>query len=236
MAGLAGCSGDASSPDDANGTSGTHAQPTADPSGSPTAELPFATGQSGEGTFYTATGEGSCGYARSPKDLDVAALNTAQWNSAAYCGMCVHVVAPHGEITLRIVDSCPTCKKGDLDFSESAFAKVEDKVTGRIPITWKAVPCTVSGPVTYVTNEGSTKYWTAVQVRNHRLPILSMEIETAAGMVKAVRESWNYFILPKGNGKDGPLKVRITATTGATLDDTLPDPNGPKATTGHANF
>jgi expansin len=207
-----------------------------DTSGESAGELPFSPKQSGEGTFYGATGEGSCGYPASPGNLDVAALNTAQWDTARYCGMCVQVNGPKGAITVRVVDSCPTCKRGDLDLSESAFTKLADRSVGRIPITWKAVPCAVSGAVRYVTKDGSSKYWTAIQVRNHRIPVESLEIETTTGMVKAERQSWNYFVLPKGNGKDGAFKVKLTATTGTVLQDTLPSPDGGKSYSGTANF
>jgi expansin len=207
-----------------------------DTSGATSGQLPFSPQQSGEGTFYGATGEGTCGYPASPGNLDVAALNTSQWDTARYCGMCVQVNGPKGAITVRVVDSCPTCKKGDLDLSESAFTKLADRSVGRIPITWKAVPCATSGAVRYVIKEGSSKYWTAIQVRNQRLPVDSLEIETSTGMVKAERQSWNYFVLPKGNGKDGAFKVKVTSTTGAVLQDTLPSPDGGKNYSGTANF
>ncbi|KAI9006271.1 RlpA-like double-psi beta-barrel-protein domain-containing protein-containing protein [Phycomyces nitens] len=95
---------------------------------------------SGDGTFY-GVGLGSCGSSDGNNDL-VAALNAPQMgnvpnpNNNPNCGRRATVKGPKGTVTVRIVDTCPPCKKGDLDLSPAAFGKIADFDAGRVHITW----------------------------------------------------------------------------------------------------
>lgn len=190
----------------------------------------------GQATYYDATGAGACSFPASPQDLDVAAVSASHYGKAVYCGACLDVKGPKGSVVVRAVDLCPGCKAGSLDLSPQAFAKIADLKTGVVPITWSVVRCNVQGPVQYYTKDGSSKYWTAIQVRNHAVPIRSLEIEKAGAFVAAPRESYNFFVLPSGSGTDGPFKVRLTADNGAVLEDTIASPKQLILTAGHANF
>jgi expansin (peptidoglycan-binding protein) len=95
---------------------------------------------SGEATYYAADGTGACGFAASPNDLFVAAMNKAQY-AKSVCGKCVSVTGPKGTVKVRIVDLCPGCSFGSLDLSEQAFAKISPLSAGRVKITWSFVPC-----------------------------------------------------------------------------------------------
>ena len=79
----------------------------------------------------------------------------------------------------------------------------------------------MTGNVAYHFKDGSNAYWTALQVRNHRLPIAKLEIEKGGVFLEVSRASYNYFVDPAGTGS-GPIHVRITAVDGQTLEDTLP--------------
>ena len=63
----------------------------------------------------------------------------------------------------------------NLDLSESAFAKIADPKDGRISISYELVSCKVTGNIAYHFKDGSSKFWTAIQVRNHRVPISKLE-------------------------------------------------------------
>jgi expansin (peptidoglycan-binding protein) len=184
---------------------------------------PLSPRVTGIATYYDADGTGACSFDASPNDLDVAAMNIEEWSGSAVCGECVDVFGPSGEVTVRVVDQCPGCKKGHLDLSRQAFAKIAPLSAGRVAIEWQVVPCAVTGPVAYRFKEGSSKYWTAIQVRNHRLPVQKLEYERAGAFVGIRRESYNYFVVPSGVG-DTPngLRVRATAIDGTTLEDRLP--------------
>lgn len=94
----------------------------------------------GDGTYYNA-GMGSCGKTNTDHDM-IAALNAPQMgyapnpNNNPMCGKYAKVKGPKGTVRVKIVDTCPPCKKGSLDLSPAAFMKIADLAAGRVPITW----------------------------------------------------------------------------------------------------
>jgi expansin (peptidoglycan-binding protein) len=192
--------------------------------------------QNGLITFYDANGAGNCSFPPSPENLDVAAMNIGQYQDSAVCGACAEIEGPKGNLRVRIVDSCPDCPTlGHLDLSREAFAKIADPVAGRVNVRWRMVTCDVQGPVRYHIKDGSSQWWTAIQVRNHRVPVTKLEYWKNGAWVNVKRESYNYFVDPSGMGT-GPLKVRVTASDGQTLEDTLPGPNSNALYDGAAQF
>ncbi|KAJ2799487.1 hypothetical protein H4R21_003527, partial [Coemansia helicoidea] len=99
----------------------------------------------GDGTYFS-PGLGSCGKVNTDSDL-IAAINAPQYgvyanpNHAAVCGRCALVTGPLGTVKVTITDRCPVCKHGDLDLSPTAYNKIALEVEGRVPISWKFVPC-----------------------------------------------------------------------------------------------
>jgi expansin len=181
--------------------------------------------QDGIITFYDADGTGNCLYDPSPQDLDVAAMYPADYLGGAVCGACVDIEGPKRTLRVRIVDSCPTCSfRGHLDLSAQAFEKLADPIDGRVKVRWRMVSCdTMAGPVRYRFMNGSSEFWAGIQVLNHRLPVTKLEYWKNDAWVAVKRESYNYFVEPSGMGA-GPIKVRVTAMSGQTLEDTLPGP------------
>jgi len=174
----------------------------------------------GEGTYYAADGSGNCSFPATPGDPLVAAMNHTDYAASAVCGACVTITGESGaEVTVRIVDQCPECPQGDIDMHPDAFALLADPALGRIPISWRYSPCAVSGPIVYHFKEGSNPFWTAVQIRNHVVPILSVEAKDAGGAyVALVRADYNFFIAESGLG-EGPYSFRVTNTSGDVLED-----------------
>ncbi len=179
----------------------------------------------GMATFYDADGSGNCSFDATPGDLDVVALALPEYDGSASCGACLRVTGPDGEVTVRVVDSCPSCQGHDvnLDLSRSAFAKIADPKRGRIPITYQLVACAVSGNLAYHFKSGSSKYWTAIQVRNHKLPVAKLEYRRGSSWVAMPRAKYNYFVAEDGVGDqpDG-LHLRVTAMDGQQVEETLP--------------
>jgi expansin (peptidoglycan-binding protein) len=198
--------------------------PAGSSSGTPPTGQTYSTEkQTGIATYYDADGSGNCSFPATPADLDVAAFNTEEYAGSATCGACVHVKGARGQVTVRIVDRCPECQKGHLDLSREAFAKIDEPQKGRVPIEYQIVPCSTEGNVSYHVKDGASKWWTALQVRNHKLPIATMEYERGGSFVAMKRESYNYFVEASGVGdQPGGLKVRITSVDGQSLVDTLP--------------
>jgi expansin (peptidoglycan-binding protein) len=146
-------------------------------------------------------------------------MNEADYGTSALCGACVEVTGPRGATTVRITDRCPECAPGDIDLAAAVFAEIADPIAGRVPITWEVVPCVVSGPVRYFFKDGSNPWWLAVQVRDHRHPIASLEMLGADGTFQALRrERYNFFINDQSPG-EGPYTFRITDAYGHTQID-----------------
>lgn len=175
---------------------------------------------SGEATYYTfASGAGSCMFDSTPGDLMVAAMNRNDYAGSQVCGECVSVTGPKGTILVRVVDLCPECPQGNLDLSPLAFSQIGDIELGHVPITWQLVPCPVIGPITYHFKEGSNQWWTAVQIRNHRYPISSVEYLTTQQKYKLLeRVGYNYFVESAGMGP-GQYTFRVTDIYGHVLVD-----------------
>ncbi|RJS19719.1 hypothetical protein DRW03_22150 [Corallococcus sp. H22C18031201] len=202
-----------------------------DPSGG---GLPLGEQQKGIATFYNATGAGNCSFEPNG-DLMVAAINTTQYARSATCGQCVDVVGPKGTVRVRIVDQCPDCDKGHLDLSREAFAKVADMSLGRVDISWTPVSCDVAGNIEYHFKDGSNPDWTALQIRNHRLPIQKLEWKRDGDWKAIAREDYNYFVATSGVGT-GSFQVRVTASDGQQLTDTLPKVLDNASVPGSAQF
>lgn len=174
----------------------------------------------GEATYYNeADGGGNCSFDPTPQDLMVGAMNHTDYADSAICGAYVELTGPNGTITVRIVDQCPECPAGNIDLSTSAFAKIAELDKGRVPITWRIVSPDISGPIRYQFKEGSSQWWTAVQIRNHRNPIAKFEYLDKNGQFKAVpRQDYNYFVESSGMGP-GPYTFRVTDSSGNVLTD-----------------
>jgi expansin (peptidoglycan-binding protein) len=191
---------------------------------------------SGDGTYYAATGAGNCSFPASPDDLRVAAMNAVDYCTADWCGACVNVTGPQGSVTVRIVDQCPECAQGDLDLSPEAFEMVSPLSAGRIPITWHEVPCDVSGPIAYHFKDGANAYWTAIQIRNHRYPIATVEARDAGGSYTSMpRLEYNFFVEEAGLGP-GPYALRVTDTRGHVIEDDGVELGDDVTRTGGAQF
>jgi expansin (peptidoglycan-binding protein) len=202
--------------------------------GGPKQALPLGEKREGVATYYDADGSGACSFEPS-SDLDVAALGDALFAQSAACGACYRVKGPRGEVTVRAVDLCPGCGDTHFDLSASAFAKVADPVEGRVKIEFEAVTCEVSGNLAFQFKDGSSQWWTAIQVRNHRLPIQSLEWKKDGRWVPIRREPYNYFVESAGMG-EGAVTLRTTASDGQVLEDTLPGVRAEEVFSGAGQF
>ena len=199
---------------------------------------PFAT-RSGQATYYDADGGGNCSFDPSPSDLMVGAMNQTDYYNSLTCGAYVQVNGPKGAVVIRIVDRCPECPVGNIDLSREAFAKIADLVQGRVPITWKIISPALSGPIVYRFKDGSSKWWLAVQIRNHRNPIWQVEFRDTDGLFKALeRQEYNYFVEPASHSGPVPesLTLRVTDIYGHVLTDSGIPLVAETSTSGHAQF
>lgn len=184
--------------------------------------IPLEEFRNGVITFYDADGAGHCSFDPSPFDLDVAAVTQADslYGNATWCGSCAEIEGPLGTVLVRIVDSCPECQVNHLDLSPQAFAKIAKLDDGLVNVRWRFVSCPVRGNLRYFFKPDSTPFWTAIQVRNHSLPITKFEWWKDDTWVPVARTDYNYFEIE--NMGTGPIRLRVTASSGQALDHDLP--------------
>ncbi|MBX3203611.1 MAG: hypothetical protein KF764_01020 [Labilithrix sp.] len=147
-----------------------------------------------------------------------------EYAASASCGACLLVKGPKGEVTVRVTDSCPGCEGSgiNLDLSAQAFAKIAEPKEGRVAVTYQLVSCATSGNIAYRFKDGSSKWWTAIQIRNHRVPIAKVEYRKDGAWIAMSRESYNYFVEASGVGdQPGGLELRVTGIDGQVLEDKL---------------
>lgn len=185
----------------------------------PNSIIPFGPIFNGEGTYYYGDGSGACLFPPIPGNPMYAAMNYPQYGNSDFCGAYVNVTGPLGSVIVRIVDMCPECQQGDIDLSPEAFAQIANLSQGRVPISWQQVSYPLPGPIIYHFKDGSNQWWTAVQIRNHRNPIVMLEYQTSNGSwVTVPRTTYNYFVESSGMGP-GPYTFRVTDVFGHTLVD-----------------
>jgi len=193
---------------------------------------------SGDGTAYgDATNGGNCLFPKKEyyNDMMYAALNNKQYNLDMGCGLCALVVStsdPYKAIRVRIIDQCPECEHGSLDFSDKAFKALSNKAPARIKITWALIPCDIdvnewpalvkpNSPIKFQFKTGSTQFWGEVEVFNTRYPVAKVEFLSNGSYVELSRRAYNYWSLKSGGFGAGPYTFRVTLA-----DDTVIEAKG----------
>jgi len=194
----------------------------------------------GVATWYNANGySGTCSLDTMPVKYIGTAMSSSQWFGANICGACLNVYGPNNKTTKVMVSNmCPNCGTNHLDLDPIAFTKLAPKKTGRLNnIKWKIVPCNYNRPVQYHFKIGSSRWWFALQVLYHNVPVVSMEISTNGGKkwTKVERLDYNYFVNNSGFGP-GPYTVRITGENGQKLVDRGIKPGNNTVFNGKKNF
>jgi len=190
---------------------------------------------SGDGTAYgDATSGGNCLFPKKEyyKDMMYAALNNKQYNIDMGCGLCALVVStsdPYKAIRVRIIDQCPECEHGSLDFSDKAFKALSGKDPARIKITWALIPCDIDvneypalvkpdSPIKFQFKSGSTEFWGEVEVFNTRYPVAKVDFLSGGSYVSLYRRAYNYWALNSGGFGKGPYTFRVTLADSTVIE------------------
>jgi len=200
----------------------------------------FTQPQTGDGTYYGGNiAGGACslyplpsfanpGGSLSTNQVNLIALNEGQFAGSLSCGMCLQMSGtgtgsganPIGQNIYAVVtDICPGCPSGLIDLGYTG--------DGKWGITWKAVDCPTIGGLQYMF-QGSNPYYIKLQVRNHKIPVQSVEFKTPTGTyVAGQRSSDNFFIMSSGYpfpltiSVTNPLELRITSINGEVITDAI---------------
>lgn len=185
---------------------------------------------SGDGTAYgMITNGGNCLFPKDEyySDMMFAALNHDQYFDDMGCGLCALVVStsnPHKPIRIRVIDQCPECEHGSLDFSDKAFKELTNMDPARVKITWALIPCDVDileypalvekdSKIKFQFKTGSSRFWYQVEIFNTKYPVALVEIEINGEFIEMKREAHNYWSRPEANGADageGPYTFKVT--------------------------
>ncbi|KAI6022705.1 RlpA-like double-psi beta-barrel-protein domain-containing protein-containing protein [Pisolithus marmoratus] len=107
---------------------------------------------------YYAVGLGACGQTNQPSDF-IVALNSAQYGGGQYCFQMITITVNGKTGQAQIMDECPGCPYGGLDFSEGLFTYFSDLSAGVLYGTWNfgsAPTTTWQAPTTTWTPTTST--------------------------------------------------------------------------------
>lgn len=177
-----------------------------------------STWYTGEGTQYggiAGSNGGNCGIFVEEGDFYHCAMNHIQYDSSYACGACVKVQGPIGEITVKVVDRCPECKMGDIDFSTDAFTTIAKLEDGRVPIKWRFVPCEENKNIKVLFEKGTSPFYFKALFYDIKYRIKSIEYKRSDGTYAPIhREMYNYFVEQKGidenSSQCGPYSFRLT--------------------------
>ncbi|GLY47050.1 expansin EXLX1 family cellulose-binding protein [Lentzea sp. NBRC 102530] len=163
--------------------------------------------RSGVATFYDSDGGGACSYDPGPDPL-TAAMNETDYEGSAACGAHLLVESGGKRITVRVTNLCPApCRPGQLDLSAEAFAQLAPPVRGEIPVTWTLVSPETPKKIALRYKSGSSRYWCAVQVLDHRNPVVRLEVLVGGQWRRLGRAEYNYFLAEDGAGCGGPIAI-----------------------------
>jgi expansin (peptidoglycan-binding protein) len=136
--------------------------------------------------------------------------------SGAYCDACIEVTTDQGRsAVMRVVTYGVTTAPNNIDVSQAAF----DAITlGEYPRTmrWHLVSCSNGGPLYYQFQTGANIWWTSLWVRNPRIAIATVEVQSANhASFFALRRASDGTFNDDGGFGDGPFALRVTAIDGS---------------------
>ena len=174
---------------------------------------------------YTGSGYtgGACLLDPIPLDMEITALNPYDYNiydiEAALAGAYLEVTGEKGSTIVFVTDLYPEGGDGALDLCPTSFDKIGNMADGRIDISWRIVAAPIDKNVSYRIKEGTSPSWIAIQVRDHKYPVLKMEIYQNGQWHNMKKMFWNHFIYE--NVDTTIPKIRITDIRGYVLTDVI---------------
>lgn len=185
----------------------------------------------GDITSYGATLENQfCGFKKhSWGNQLTAAMNIAQIDNSASCGLCVSVDYGGKKTPVLIDNLCPECKFGDLDLSHEAWQViVGNSDYSRLKASWEFIDCSAfitgnaNGNV-IITSYDINPWWLALTPSNFKCGVSEMYIMFESGdwIPLSIGSNMNglYFIYHNpANPVNGKFKFRLVSRLGDSLE------------------
>lgn len=147
-------------------------------------------------------------------------------NVAGYCDACIWVTTDKGKSALLRVVTYGDTSTNSIDVSPEAYQGLD---SGEYPrsMTWQFAECPPTGPVMYEFQTGSNEWWTSLWVRNARVPLAKVEVESQnhTTWVELQRNSDGTLLDGSGFGA-GKFSIRSTGIDGQQIVDTFDWPSG----------
>jgi len=160
-------------------------------------------------------------------------------NVAGYCDACIYVTTAMGKSGLLRVVTYGDTSTNSIDTSPDAYSVLNQNEYPR-DMTWQLAECPDTGPMMYEFQTGSNAYWTSLWVRNARVPLAMVEVESAnhTSWIELTRGSDGTLTDASGFGT-GPFMIRSTGVDGTQVVEMFAWPSAGIAgafLTGTANF
>jgi hypothetical protein len=168
---------------------------------------------------YTPSAENDCDFPLADVTRGVA-VPADSFEEGVACGGCVSLFTLAGGETLQVVDLCEDCGPNQIRVHPAAVERqTRSGESGPVNIAWNFNTCQgLRGvPMSYHFREDSTPDRFAVQMRDIRHPVRTVEVETTPGeFVTLEREgSW---LIGEGLGP-GPFPTRVTSIYDHVVED-----------------
>jgi expansin (peptidoglycan-binding protein) len=161
-------------------------------------------------------------------------------NVANYCDACIYVQTAAGKSAVLRVVTYGATSDNSIDVSPEAYAILN---SGEYPrsMTWQFASCTPSsGAVMYEFVTDSSEWWTSFWIRNGRVPITKVEVQSVNHPQWFELERGSDGSLTDNSGfGNGPFSIRATGIDNSQITDTFQWPAsgvGGTMLTGATNF
>jgi expansin len=166
------------------------------------------------------------------------------WNGIpdtdSYCDACIWVTTDKGKSAMLRVVTYGDTTTDSIDTSPQAYSLLNVMENPR-SMTWQFAKCPDTGPMMYEFQTGSSEYWTSLWVRNARVPLAKVEVESAnhASWVALARGNGDGTLTDASGFGQGKFTIRSTGIDGQQVTDVFQWPSAGIAgafLTGAGNF
>lgn len=146
-------------------------------------------------------------------------------NVEGYCDACIFVQTAKGKSAVLRVVTYGATTDNSIDVSPDAYALLNLNEYPR-NMTWQLAECPATGPVMYEFQTGSSEWWTSLWLRNARVPVAKVEVQSVnhAQWTELQRGSDGTLTDGAGFGQ-GPFSIRTTGIDSSQITDTFQWPS-----------
>ncbi len=153
----------------------------------------------------------------------LAGLANEHADAGGTCDACILIKTATGRsIVARVVTYGDEAEPGDIDVSPSVYQALN---TGEYPrsMTWQFAECPDTGTLEYEFQTGANVWWTSFWVRNQRVPLSTVEVQSANhSSFFTLRRETDGTLNDDGGFGDGSFTLRLTGIDAQVVTDTFP--------------